>query len=118
MTQPKREGDAETRPFIEAAIGEHQRQVMGDMQEVTAACMEEVKQVLKKHGCVLVPRAFLSPQGMEFLIETHMLPKGEGFATPEPVPLAAQLKEEQNARKVRQMSKKSKVQSGRKRKKR
>jgi len=118
MSEPKREGDAETRQYIEAAIGEHQKQVLGDMSEVTAACMDEVKKVLEKHGCVLVPRAVLSPNGLEFLIETRPMPRPGNFATPEPVPLAAQLKEEQNARKVRQMSKKSKVQSGRKRKKR
>lgn len=117
MTEPKREGDAETRPFIDAAIDQHKRAVLGADQEKVAKCMEEIKEVLDKHNCHLVPRVLLSPAGTEFYIEAHPIPKREDFSAPQPVPLAQIMQEEENARKARQVSKKGKGQSGRKKKK-
>jgi hypothetical protein len=116
MTELKREGDAETRPFIEDAISEHQKNVLGQDAARSEACMEEIKEILEKHNCRLLPQAILSPNGAEFVVQAVPNPPAVD-QMPKPVPLAQKMKEEVNARKARQVSKKSKGESRRKRKK-
>jgi hypothetical protein len=68
--------DAETRAAVKAAMAEHTKVVVGDDKERQKKCMAEVKLVLARFDCVLLPKAVLSPQGAEFFVETVARPRG------------------------------------------
>jgi len=67
----------ETQKAVKAAMAQHAKIVVGDDREKQNRCMDEVKGVLAKYDCVLVPRAILSPGNAEFMIECRSRPKGQ-----------------------------------------
>ena len=67
--------EAETQEAVAKAVAEHQRLVVGDEQKRQEMAMREIQNVLAKYDVALVPRAMISPNGIEFMIETQVLPK-------------------------------------------
>jgi hypothetical protein len=65
--------DAETQGMVKDAVTEHQRLVVGDLQVRQETAMREIQAILKKYEVSLVPRAMLSPGGIEFMIETQAI---------------------------------------------
>jgi len=63
--------DAETQEAVADAVAEHQRLVVGDLQVRQESAMREIQGILKKYEVALVPRAMISPAGIEFMIETQ-----------------------------------------------
>ena len=111
--------DAETKAAVKTAMNQYQHMVIGDDVRRQEECMKGIQEVLKKYNCRIVPRCTISPHGVEFMLETIAIPKGEttgagkkltGYA--EVPPTGAP-----DAPKARQVSKKGKGQSGRKGKK-
>jgi hypothetical protein len=68
--------EIETKRAVKAAMAQHSKIIAGDDKETQQRCMDEVKGVLAKYDCVLVPRAILSPGNAEFIIEARKRPKG------------------------------------------
>ena len=66
--------EAETQEAVAKAVAEHQRLVVGDEQKRQETAMREIQAVLAKYDVALVPRAMISPNGIEFMIETQVLP--------------------------------------------
>ena len=66
--------DKETQAMVKDAVAQHQRLVVGDDQTRQESAMREIQGVLKKHNVALVPRAMISPTGIEFMIETQCIP--------------------------------------------
>ena len=58
------------RSIVDSAIVQHTKQVIGDEKRRSDECMQELQQILVKYDCAIVPRAVISPQGIEFQIET------------------------------------------------
>ncbi len=67
--------DAETQAHVKAALTQHQKLVVGDDQVRQETSMREIQGILKKYNVALVPRAMISPGGIEFMIETQVIPK-------------------------------------------
>jgi len=84
--------ELETKRAVKAAMAQHSKIVAGGDKEAQERCMDEVKGILAKYDCVLVPRAILSPGNAEFIIETRKRPKG---AEKLENPYAAELKIQQ-----------------------
>ena len=61
---------AEVRGIVDSAIIEHTKQVIGDEKRRADLCMADVHNALNKHDCVIVPKCIISPNGVEFQIET------------------------------------------------
>lgn len=93
-----------TKRAVQAAMQQHSKLVVGDDQKRQQECMQTIQDALARYDCALVPRAMLSQQGVEFIIETLAIPRDA--------------KAKKNASQTGQVSKKGKGQSGRKRKKR
>jgi len=103
--------DPETQAAVKRAMASHAKLVIGDDANRQQMAMREVQNVLAKYNVALVPRCMISPMGIEFMIETQVIP-------PEEVAKREKKKqEEENARKAGQVSKKGKGQSGRKKEK-
>ena len=66
----------ETQKAVKAAMAQHAKIVVGDDKERQNRCMDEIKGILAKYDCVLVPRAILSPGNAEFMIECKSRPRG------------------------------------------
>jgi hypothetical protein len=66
--------DKKTKEAVASAVAEHKRLVVGDEQIRQETAMREIQTVLKKYEVALVPRAMLSPNGIEFMIETACVP--------------------------------------------
>ena len=66
--------DSETQAAVAKAVAEHQRLVIGDDQVRQETAMREIQAILAKYNVALVPRAMLSPGGIEFMIETAVIP--------------------------------------------
>jgi len=66
--------EAETQEAVAKAVAEHQRLVVGDDQIRQETAMREIQGILAKYNVALVPRAMLSPGGIEFMIETAVIP--------------------------------------------
>jgi len=98
------EESEKTKRAVQSAMRQHSKLVVGDDHKRQQECMKAIQDALARYDCALVPRALLSQQGVEFVIETHAIPRD------------AKVKE--NASQTGQVSKKGKGQSGRKRKKR
>ncbi len=67
--------DKETQAMVKDAVAQHQRLVVGDEQVRQESAMREIQVILKKYEVALVPRAMISPTGIEFMIETQCIPK-------------------------------------------
>ncbi|MHA2164036.1 MAG: hypothetical protein ACXABF_16595 [Candidatus Thorarchaeota archaeon] len=67
--------DAETQVAVAAALEQHKKLVVGDEQTRQETAMREIQTILAKHSVALVPRAMISPGGIEFMIETQCVPK-------------------------------------------
>ena len=65
----------ETKKAVKAAMAQHAKIVVGDDKERQTRCMDEVKGLLAKYDCILVPRAVLSPGQAEFMIECKATPR-------------------------------------------
>ena len=66
--------EAETQEAVAKAVAEHQRLVVGDDQKRQEMAMREIQAILAKYDVALVPRAMISPGGIEFMIETAVIP--------------------------------------------
>ena len=66
--------EAETQEAVAKAVAEHQRLVVGDDQIRQETAMREIQGILAKYNVALVPRAMISPGGIEFMIETAVIP--------------------------------------------
>ena len=66
--------DAETQVAVAQALEQHAKLVVGDDQKRQEMAMREIQNVLAKYDVTLVPRAMLSPNGIEFMIETAVIP--------------------------------------------
>jgi hypothetical protein len=66
--------DAETQAMVKDAVAQHQKLVVGDDQQRQQDAMREIQAVLAKYNVQLVPRAMISPGGIEFMIETQIVP--------------------------------------------
>jgi hypothetical protein len=66
--------DKETQKAVKAAMMQHSKLVVGDDQSRQQEAMREVQNVLAKYNVALVPRAMISPSGIEFMIETQCIP--------------------------------------------
>lgn len=58
------------RSIVDSAILEHTKQVIGDEKRRADLCMADVQTALNKHDCVIVPKCIISPNGVEFQVET------------------------------------------------
>ncbi|MHA2047688.1 MAG: hypothetical protein ACW99G_23140 [Candidatus Thorarchaeota archaeon] len=67
--------DEETKAAVKAAMEQHAKLVVGDDQKRQEMAMREIQNVLAKYDVALVPRAMISPGGIEFMIETQCVPK-------------------------------------------
>ncbi len=67
--------DKETQAAVKAAMASHGKLVVGDDQTRQEMAMREIQNVLAKYDVALVPRAMISPTGIEFMIETQCIPK-------------------------------------------
>ncbi len=67
--------DKETQAAVKAAMAQHAKIVVGDDQTRQEMAMREVQGILAKYNVNLVPRAMISPTGIEFMIETACVPK-------------------------------------------
>ena len=65
--------DKETQEAVADAVAEHRRLVVGDLQVRQETAMREIQAILKKYDVALVPRAMISPSGIEFMIETQVV---------------------------------------------
>ncbi|MHA1952181.1 MAG: hypothetical protein ACW987_20245 [Candidatus Thorarchaeota archaeon] len=108
--------DEETKAAVKAAMEQHGKLVIGDEQHRQEKAMREIQVILNKYGVALVPRAMISPGGIEFMIETQAKPK-EVMEKEAAEQAEKEAKRIEDATKVRPVSKKSKSQSGKKRKK-
>ena len=66
--------DEETKAAVAAAMEQHGKLVVGDDQKRQEMAMREIQNILAKYDVALVPRAMLSPTGIEFMIETQVIP--------------------------------------------
>jgi len=66
--------DKETQAAVQAAMGQHAKLVIGDDQTRQQEAMREIQDVLARYNVSLVPRAMISPGGIEFMIETQAIP--------------------------------------------
>ena len=66
--------DEETKAAVAAAMEQHGKLVVGDEQKRQEMAMREIQNILAKYDVALVPRAMLSPNGIEFMIETAVIP--------------------------------------------
>ena len=66
--------DQETQAAVKAAMNSHAKLVVGDKQKRQEMAMREIQNVLAKYDVALVPRAMISPGGIEFMIETQCIP--------------------------------------------
>jgi hypothetical protein len=66
--------DKETQAAVKAAMTQHSKLVVGDDQTRQQEAMREIQNVLAKYNVSLVPRAMISPSGIEFMIETQCIP--------------------------------------------
>lgn len=64
----------ETQKAVKAAMAQHAKLVIGDGQHRQEQAMREIGEILKKYEVALVPRAMISPGGIEFMIETQAKP--------------------------------------------
>lgn len=78
QVQAPKTDDLETRRAVKAAMAQHSKVIVGDDKETQQRCMDEIKGVLAKYDCVLVPQAMLSPGAAEFMIHCRKRPKGVG----------------------------------------
>ena len=69
--------DKETQAAVKAAMAQHAKLVVGDDETRQQMAMREIQNVLAKYNVALVPRAMLSPGGVEFMIETKCIPQEE-----------------------------------------
>jgi len=58
---------------VKAAMAAHAKVVVGDEKKKQNMCMTEVKVILAKYNCDLVPTVILRPGKMEFFVETKVL---------------------------------------------
>jgi hypothetical protein len=65
--------DKETQAAVKAAMASHAKLVVGDEQHRQEYAM--LQGILAKYNVALVPRAMISPGGIEFMIETQCVPK-------------------------------------------
>jgi len=68
------EEDEQTKAAVKAAMASHSKLVIGDDQKRQEMAMREIQDILAKYDVALVPRAMLSPNGIEFMIETACVP--------------------------------------------
>ena len=66
--------DEETKAAVKSAMESHGKLVVGDEQKRQENAMREIQGILAKYDVALVPRAMLSPNGIEFMIETQCIP--------------------------------------------
>ena len=66
--------DEETKAAVKSAMEQHGKLVVGDDQKRQEMAMREIQNVLAKYDVALVPRAMISPTGIEFMIETACVP--------------------------------------------
>ena len=66
--------EKQTQAAVQAAMASHAKLVVGDDQKRQEMAMREIQNVLAKYDVALVPRAMLSPNGIEFMIETQCIP--------------------------------------------
>ena len=62
--------DKETQKRVKEAMASHAKIVVGDEATRQERAMKEIQGILAKYNVSLVPRAMISPQGIEFMIET------------------------------------------------
>ena len=60
----------ETQRHVKDAMASHAKIVVGDEATRQERAMKEIQGILAKYNVSLVPRAMISPQGIEFMIET------------------------------------------------
>jgi len=66
--------DEQTKAAVKSAMAQHAKLVVGDDQVRQETAMREIQGILAKYDVALVPRAMLSPGGIEFMIETAVIP--------------------------------------------
>ena len=66
----------ETKQAVKAAMAQHAKIVVGDDKERQQRCMDEIKGLMSKYDCVLVPRMMMQPGApAEFMIECRAVPR-------------------------------------------
>ena len=66
----------ETKRAVKAAMAQHSKIVVGDDKKRQTRCMDEVKGILAKYDCALVPRMMMQPGApAEFMIECKAIPR-------------------------------------------
>jgi hypothetical protein len=58
---------------VKAAMAAHAKVIVGDGERKQEMCMQEVKMILQKYNCDLVPTVIFSPGKTEFMINTILV---------------------------------------------